>query len=268
MLSDFIEVLEDGEEYINARKLFKWLEYSRTNDFIRWVNRTIKNSNLIQDDDYVKKSAKVKIENTNISQKRSEFFIKVKACKKIIFNSQNLEEKFFEKIKMFYDFIAEKTGEEFKAVRGKRKELEFCEMLERILTPLGVIIEKQVSVINYKYRIDFIIGGSIAVEYDEYEAHKYSKESDEKRMNEIDEYIDFMTNGDFGVKWIRIEEGKEFEGISNIFNALVSDGIIESSNEKNEINQATFNDNLFSNYNIQKDEVKKYIDEMIKSKFN
>lgn len=66
-----------------------------------------------------------------------------------------------------------------------------------------------------KYRLDYyFLEYGIIVEYDE-KAHKYRLEEDKNREREIKKIL-----GD-DVKFIRVQEGKEFEGIIHIISELI-----------------------------------------------
>lgn len=88
-------------------------------------------------------------------------------------------------------------------------------------------IERQVVVGGY--RIDFVIGGSIYIEYDEKE-HKHTKESDMKKEDDVLSILFervvagqpslSTTRPEDHFRFIRVQEGNEIEGIRQILLAL------------------------------------------------
>ena len=99
-----------------------------------------------------------------------------------------------------------------------KHEIEFGETLEKFLKRWNVTIEKQYSILNY--RIDFLVNGYIAVEYDE-EHHNFQKEEDIIRMETINKYIEERFDGTHSLIWVRVEKGKEIEGLSEIVEKLI-----------------------------------------------
>ena len=78
----------------------------------------------------------------------------------------------------------------------ERKEVEFFEELKEALQPIGIQVEEQYPVLNY--RVDgYIESLNLAVEYDEVH-HVFKKHEDERRQEEI-------TN-ELGCKFIRLPE--------------------------------------------------------------
>lgn len=85
----------------------------------------------------------------------------------------------------------------FKEISFKtRGEVEFSEALQKSLEYNRYTVINQYAVIGYKIDM-FIPEINVAIEYDE-KAHKYQKESDAKRENEIKDLI--------GCEFIRIDE--------------------------------------------------------------
>ena len=95
-------------------------------------------------------------------------------------------------------------------------ECEFSTMIKNFLKEWNVNIEQQVLCCN-KYRLDFVINGNIAVEYDEeHHREKINLIKDELRIKEINEWYNKKTNNESNLIWIRIKKGKEIEGLGKI----------------------------------------------------
>ena len=85
-------------------------------------------------------------------------------------------------------------------VSNSRKEIEFLYVLEKIISPLNISIEKQKKILNY--RIDaYIPELKIAIEYDENSHCNYSYESHEGRQIEIENIL--------GCEFIRVSDNKD-----------------------------------------------------------
>ena len=101
-------------------------------------------------------------------------------------------------------------------VSPQRKELEFGEMLDKVT---GLRWIKQFPIDNGKYRLDFYLEGVLIVEYDE-EHHKYQQQKDIDRMNYCVEWLSQFSEG-WKCPVIRVEEGKEYEGLNKIIRHLI-----------------------------------------------
>lgn len=88
-------------------------------------------------------------------------------------------------------------------------------------------VEEQVRVLNY--RIDFVIGGFLYIEYDEKE-HAYKKERDDEKERAVMAYL-FQeiikeqpglatTDPEDHIRFIRVAEGEEIDGIRRILHAI------------------------------------------------
>ena len=111
----------------------------------------------------------------------------------------------------------------------KRKEIEFAHMLETIT---GFEWKKQVCVCNGKYRIDFLLGTELIVEYDEkYHETKEQKRKDAQRIKEIREWFkENVFYDDWDIPVIRVKEGLEYEGIREVIDHLVAYEILSCWN--------------------------------------
>ena len=104
-----------------------------------------------------------------------------------------------------------------------RKEIDFGNMLD-IIT--GLKWDRQYSIDGGKYLLDFKLGNTLIVEYDE-KHHEYQNEKDAER---IEYCVDWLSKNEikdlYRIPVIRVKEGKEFEGIHEIILHLVGYGII------------------------------------------
>lgn len=225
---------------INAREL--WTELGKPQgQFNKWAKRKIKDKGFENFKDYIE--YKKDIEGGG--RPSSEYNLNIKTTKTICLN-ENKNPKAVD----IYQYLQLMSQDDTSLIirEQPRLEYQFEEMLRRYYEPFGVLIETQVPVINNKYRIDFVIDGSIAVEYDE-EQHEYQIDEDRKRMREIDNWIEdnFCSREDWHLKWIRVKEGEEIEGMVEITKAL-----IWYENEYMINSTMSFNDwlNEFNNQNI------------------
>lgn len=253
---EMIRCRENGTKHILARDILNFV-YDNKYKYTHWVKKIFKSCSMVQNVDFIEKIHTVKIEGTNISQKRTDHEIEIESCRKIVFNTKNIE-----KSEKFYSIISEELGENFAIVKPIRKEFEFEKMIDEIIKPFGFEIEKQFSIINGRYKIDFIIAGYIAVEYDECH-HESQKEKDIERMKNIDRYIEIV-NGDYELKWIRVKEGNEMNGIHEIIKELVCSESLSCWDEKEDIISNKFSDILYESYKFQTIETQKQIDEQLK----
>lgn len=104
-------------------------------------------------------------------------------------------------------------------IHKPRMETELHEILRSLFSGLCDFIP-QYRCCNGKYKVDFYDPGHrIAVEYDE-NHHRYSKKYDIQRQEEIEL--------DLGCIFVRIEEGKEFEGLNKLIKNI---GLFTYSNK-------------------------------------
>lgn len=143
--------------------------------------------------------------------------------------------------------IAEKKGiikminfERFNKKNLLKKNLE-NEFFDKLKTILFVLDENISFLREFKiknYRVDlFIPDYGLIIEYDEYH-HKAKIESDKKRESEIKKIImedyEIEPNSDLciednrllGVNFIRVKQGKEFEGIGEVIKQCVLEGML------------------------------------------
>lgn len=87
-------------------------------------------------------------------------------------------------------------------------------MLEKFISKWDIGLEKHVTVCDDNYKIGLLINGYIAINYnDEYE---------KAIIDEIDKWVDDVTGGDSALVWIKVQKGKELEGLSDIVSQLVA----------------------------------------------
>ena len=163
-------------------------------------------------------------------------FINRNKDEKIHFYKTTYTDKKGEKRPMYYldDYAEEVLRNKFKYnIRSARFEYKFANILKDMFP--NEIIYSQVKLLNEKYRVDFILEfANIFIEYDEKE-HKYKKEYDEKRENEIIKELNRKTISGEDIfsnkiikepqlhlegkeiwKCIRVKEGEEIDGLRRL----------------------------------------------------
>lgn len=111
----------------------------------------------------------------------------------------------------------------------KRKEIQFKEILEKAFG--SEYIETQVFVCG-KYYIDFVLFGSIAIEYDE-KRHNFQIEDDKKRQCEIQEFFrEYHYCPNCEVPFVRVKEGFELEALKEIIEICVLMDLIYTTDGK------------------------------------
>lgn len=105
----------------------------------------------------------------------------------------------------------------------ERKEVEFFEGLKEALSPIGIQVEEQYPVLNY--RVDgYIESLNLAIEYDEFH-HAFKKHEDELRQEEI-------TN-ELGCKFIRLPEcNSNAKNIGIVFREVMKKQIRKTEGSK------------------------------------
>ncbi len=100
-------------------------------------------------------------------------------------------------------------------LHGASLEKAFSQWLEELFNPDFIVSQQKVG----KYRIDFVIGELVFIEYDEKE-HDYKRIKD---LNRLDEIKSILTNelnqdeaSDQAFSIVRVKEGKEIEGVRKI----------------------------------------------------
>lgn len=122
-----------------------------------------------------------------------------------------------------------------------KPEIEFKIMLEKILKKWNIPIECQFVIKGY--RIDFLINGYIAVEFDELH-HTMIKKNDSIRMNKINKFVKNKFNGEFTLEWVRINQGESLEGISQIIDILIKNEDLIAWDNKTKV--TLFDSNSFN----------------------
>ena len=110
-----------------------------------------------------------------------------------------------------------------------RKEIDFGNMLD-IIT--GLKWDRQYPIDGGKYRLDFKLGSTLIVEYDE-KYHEFQNKKDEERIEYCIDWLSKYEEEDlYRIPVIRVKEGEEFEGIHKIILHLVGFGVISDLNNK------------------------------------
>lgn len=219
-----IELIEkDGLVLVSSRVVAQ--DFGKRHDHVkRDIENLIESYSLILINDYF-------IKTTYVNRgKTCEEFLLTQEGLTIYLDSCRKDTK---KLDYVYNKYADFLDRDLKVIRA-RKENEFGTMLIRMFPNENIVT--QLQVLNYK--IDFYLPfAQIVVEYDE-NHHKYQVEEDEVRMRRILKELDRKVvageviydevcaepNPHLADKnmhtYIRVEEGKEIEGVRNIMLAI------------------------------------------------
>jgi very-short-patch-repair endonuclease/biotin operon repressor len=186
-------VLSNGTELFIAKDIAELLKYKRP---AKAVNDNCKN--VINLNEILNSSIQRLFEKSDIEYFRKTFgtrwantqFIKESDVWRLIHKSQKVTEQEKKNIVNFFDFT--KTE-----IFTSRQEIEFGKELKNFIkTIYNLEVQTQYFVKNYK--LDFYIPElNLAIEFDE-KHHKYQKEEDKKRANEIKNILN--------CKFVRVSE--------------------------------------------------------------
>lgn len=194
---------------VNARELHGALGVGR--DFSAWIKGRIEQYGLVKNCDYVTHLNVVKNVTGGRGGRRSkDYYISLEMAK-IIAKYENKP-----KAHVVYNALITFCKGDISLVRDTRLELKFADILVPFCEALGVDVKTQVRVLNY--RVDFLLGDNVLVEYDE-KYHDYHLERDSLRQNEI---TSTLKQGGINPVWIRVKEGLEPQGLATIAKQLLS----------------------------------------------
>lgn len=213
---------EQGRKLVSGRELHEVLEI-RTR-FIDWIKRMI-DYGFVEGMDFttiVKKRLTTQGNTTEFTDYILTLDLAKDICRKQRRNT--MASKILKYLLML-------ENKEVYVVEPNRREIEFAHMLE---TVTGFEWQKQVSVCDGKYRIDFLLGQVLIVEYDEkYHEIGGQKQKDSERIEEIREWFKqevFLDDWDIPV--IRVKEGFEYQGVKKIIDHLVGYEYLSSWNNE------------------------------------
>lgn len=223
----FPELLQDDIEgfVINARILWEQLDKPHT-QFNKWVDRKVlkyyeenidfrRMDRLIKGDKHGYGNAKLK-----------EYYLTLECALNIVRNAQFCKNKI---TLMKYLNIIEGNNKEIIIKEQPRAEYQFGEMLEKVT---GLKWDKQYPIDGGKYRLDFKLGTTLIVEYDE-EQHKYTQEEDKQRIEYCINWLaENETDEGYKIPYVRVKKGKELEGLHDIILYLVGIEVIYSWDNK------------------------------------
>lgn len=217
----------------SARELYLELGLDKSH-WSRWIKRNMKQNNFFKENkDWWEFSI---IENGN---KVEDFKITKNFACYLINQAKTIPSE--KKIK-----VLNKYNLTNKIDVSSNFECEFYSMMVNFLKSWNVSIERQVSVCNNKYRLDFVICGNIVVEYDE-EHHKELNNTlkDEERQKEIDDWYNKLTNECSKLIWIRVKKGYEIEALGKIsFELAKLQAVIDCGINNYKIDDYTFKELL------------------------
>jgi phage anti-repressor protein/very-short-patch-repair endonuclease len=204
--------IENGEQLVSARDLHEALEV--TERFSKWFDRML-SYGFEKNVDFVA-CKKVCAANQYGGEKElDDYDLKLDAAKEIC-RKQRRNKKAGKLLEYFMTI----DNKEIIIIEPERKEIEFGKMLDVIT---GFEWQKQYSIDNGKYRLDFYLEDVLIVEYDE-KYHEYQKEEDEKRINYCRDWLATHKKDSYDDGWrcpvIRIKEGEELNGLNRIIRHL------------------------------------------------
>ena len=200
---------------VSANELYRGLGLTES-QYKRWaVRNVLKNDCFLENKDW---SATIPMSKANGGCPLSDYVISIDFAVSLVGFAKTISSK----VKMD---ILTALGASDKVCITSRAEIEFLDMLEKVIEPMGFTMNRQVSIPSKKgtnYRIDAVINElKIAIEYDE-EHHKHTTMDDENRQSEIEESSDYW--------FIRLDSSE-----SHLFNiGLVMKTIVLYSEISNE----------------------------------
>lgn len=205
-------------ETVSARELHK--SVGSTERFSNWFDRQLQYG-FEEGADYLG----CKTYNTLAKQELQDFELSIDAaiqiCEKIRYRDTS----------KILNILHQLRNNKCKSYVNKpRFEICFGEMLDEIT---GYKWDRQILIDNGKYRVDFMLGYELAVEYDE-EHHVGQTEVDLYREKYIQEWLrdKYKERVDptceYLIPFIRVKKGEELLGIRRIIEQLVANQILES----------------------------------------
>lgn len=214
---------------INTRELWKKLHINK--QYADWIKHKIKKFNLKENIDYYiyydfdndLYFKNIDIRNMN-SYQLSRYKIKTNYCvtKEIALNFCRYARNniYINEAIEYFDLS---NNKEIIIQETSRDEIYFGEMIDKII---GINTLKQYTIPNEQndgfYKLDFYIPNLLVIEYDETRHKYYSYAQQEGRQAYCQKWLATnKTNGKL-VKFIRVNQGEELEGIHNILRYLNS----------------------------------------------
>ena len=206
---------EDGTVAVSGRELHKGLEIETP--YKQWMNRMI-DYGFEENTDYILVFEKRVTNNPRNPYTTQTDHIMTLDMSKAICSRQETKGTQGK----IYKYLLSISGSDKEVVHLKeiRKEFKFSKMLK---TLTGIQWVEQYPIDGGKYRLDFYNESGLIVEYDE-EYHKYQTSKDIERMEYCLNWIgeqNLLKDGEhYSPAVIRVEEGKELEGLKRILDYL------------------------------------------------
>lgn len=204
---------DDGTVAVSGRELHKGLKIKTP--YPKWINRMIAYG-FEENNDYILVTKKRLIANGGYKLTDDHIMtldMALAICSK--------QEKKGTQGKIYKYLISHsKEKRDVIHLKGIRKEFEFAKMLK---TLTNIEWKEQYPIDAGKYRLDFYSESGLIIEYDE-EHHKYQTTEDIERMEYCLNWIgeqNLLKDGEhYSPAVIRVEEGKELEGLKRILDYL------------------------------------------------
>ena len=206
-----INTNEKGEQLISCRELYKFLESKQ--DFTTWIKGRISKYGFVENEDFTF--------NKNLIGKvwKHDYILNLNMAKEICLRSENNP-----KVSIAINQLG---GDITQIHTSSRFEASFSEMLNKIT---GLVWERQYSIDNGKYFLDFKLGKTLIIEYNE--KYHLSEKQQKKDKERIEYCVDWLAENDnednYRVPVIVVNKGEEYEGIHKIILHLVGFNVISS----------------------------------------
>ena len=217
---------EEGKRLVSARELHEFLEVKTK--YVDWFNR-MREYGFEENIDFILALEKRKTNNpknpyTEIKDHAMSIDMAKDLCRKQRRNN---------KAPLLLEYLLSLEGKEILYIEPKRPEYQFSDMLDKIT---GFEWDKQYPIDGGKYRLDFKLGNTLIVEYDE-NHHKYQEKEDNERIEYCIKWLANESENEiygeyYEIPVIRVKEGFEIEGIREVMDFLIADEAITNYNGK------------------------------------
>lgn len=225
MTTELIRVTtnEEGKRLVSARELHEFLEIGT--EFRKWFPRMTEYG-FDENADYIRVSQKRL--TLGGEQKMVDYNITMNMTKDLCRKQRRNG-----KAPILLEYLLSLEGKEIFYIEPKRPEYQFSDMLDKIT---GFEWDKQYPIDGGKYRLDFKLGNTLIVEYDE-NHHKYQEKEDNERIEYCIKWLANESENEiygeyYEIPVIRVKEGFEIEGIREVMDFLIADEAITNYNGK------------------------------------
>lgn len=199
---------------INTRDLQERLHINK--HYTEWINHKINKFNLKENIDYIIKDIK-QVSKLGGRPKNDYYVTKEIALNLCRYARNNIY------VKETIEYFDLTNNKEIIIQETSRDEIYFGELIDKII---GIKSLKQYTIPNENndgfYKLDFYIPKLLVIEYDETRHRYYSYDQQEGRQAYCQKWLSINETNGKSVKFIRVNQGEELEGIHNILKYLNS----------------------------------------------